>query len=212
MVATLAVLLAIAVIAGVWYGTASRRRRIAVEGMIQTAKLLESTTDTSGQAPAASPATSPLIDTLTNLGTRQLLERDLAVYGGQVARYGLHVCIALIDINDFKRFNDLYGQARGNEVLVALAERINSRSRSGDTIYRMGGDEFICVLPEQTLESGARVVERMKRSIAELAIPFDGAPGGIVSVSTGLAILDAEHLKASDELLKEAEAALLQSR
>jgi len=108
MVATLAVLLAIAVIAGVWYGTASRRRRIAVEGMIQTAKLLESTTDTSGQAPAASPATSPLIDTLTNLGTRQLLERDLAVYGGQVARYGLHVCIALIDINDFKRFNDLY--------------------------------------------------------------------------------------------------------
>ena len=80
------------------------------------------------------------------------------------------------------------------------------------SIYRMGGDEFICVLPEQTLESGARVVERMKRSIAELAIPFDGAPGGIVSVSTGLAILDAEHLKASDELLKEAEAALLQSR
>lgn len=212
MVATLAVLLAIAVIAGVWYGTSSRRRRIAVEGMVQTARLLDSSSDTSGEVPAASPATNPLIDTLTNLGTRQLLERDLAVYGGQVARYGLHVCIALIDINDFNRFNDLYGQARGNDILATVAERINSRSRSGDSIYRMGGDEFICVLPEQTLETGARVVERMKRSIEELAIPFDGAPGGIVSVSTGLAILDAEHLKPSDEILKEAEAALLQSR
>jgi diguanylate cyclase (GGDEF)-like protein len=212
MVALLAVLLAIAVIAGVWYGTASRRRRIAVEGMVQTAKLLDSTSDAPGLAPAASPANNPLIDTLTSLGTRQLLERDLAVYGGQVARYGLHVCVALIDINDFKQFNDRYGMTRGNEILAAVAERINSRSRSGDSIYRLGGDEFVCVLPEQTLETGAKVVERMKRSIEELAIPFDGAPGGIVSVSTGLAILDAEHLKASDELLKEAEAALLQSR
>jgi diguanylate cyclase (GGDEF)-like protein len=212
MVALLAVLLAIAVIAGVWYGTASRRRRIAVEGMVQTAKLLEASSDASGAAPTATPASNPLTDSLTNLGNRQLLERDLAVYGGQVARYGLHVCVALIDIDDFKRFNDRYGHQRGNEILLAVAERITSRSRSGDSIYRLGGDEFLCLLPEQTLETGAKVVERMKRSIEELAIAFEGAPGGIVSVSTGLAILDAEHLKASDELLQEAEAALTASR
>jgi GGDEF domain-containing protein len=52
----------------------------------------------------------------------------------------------------------------------------------------------------------------MKRSIQELAIPFEGSPSGIVTVSTGLALLDAEHLKTSGELLKEAGAALLQSR
>jgi two-component system cell cycle response regulator len=210
MVAFLIVLLVIVVLGSVAYGTQSRRRRIAVEGMAQTAILLEAATDS--PVVMASITTHPLTDALTNLGTRPLLERDLAVYGGQVARYGLHVCVALIDIDDFKRFNDQFGMARGDEILVAVAERIASRSRSGDSIYRLGGDEFICLLPEQTLETGAKVVERMKRSIEELAIPFRGSAGGIVTVSAGLAILDAEHLKASDELLREAEAALLQSQ
>ena len=85
----------------------------------------------------------------------------------------------------------------GNAIIATIAERIASRSRSGDSVYRFGGDEFVCLLPEQTLETGAKAVERMKRSIEELAIPFEGAPTGIVSVSAGLALLDAEHLNAS---------------
>jgi two-component system cell cycle response regulator len=160
----------------------------------------------------ATITTHPLTDALTNLGTRPLLERDLAIYGGQVARYGVHVCVALFDIDGFKKFNDQYGMTRGDETLVAIAERIASRSRSGDSIYRLGGDEFVCLLPEQTLETGAKVVERMKRSVEELAIAFEGAPNGIVTVSAGLAVLDAEHQMAFDELLKEAEADLLQFR
>jgi diguanylate cyclase (GGDEF)-like protein/PAS domain S-box-containing protein len=153
-----------------------------------------------------------LTDPLTSLGNRQLLEKDLAVYEGQVARYGLRSCIALIDIDDFKRFNERYGRDKGDEVIVAIAERLASRSRSGDAVYRIGGDEFICLLPEQTLETGAIAVERMRRSIAELAIPDEDSPTGLLSVSTGLALLDAEHLKASGELLKDAEAALFKTR
>jgi diguanylate cyclase (GGDEF)-like protein/PAS domain S-box-containing protein len=156
--------------------------------------------------------TITLTDPLTSLGNRQLLEKDLAVYEGQVARYGLRSCIALIDIDDFKRFNERYGREKGDEVIVAIAERLASRSRSGDAVYRIGGDEFICLLPEQTLETGAIAVERMRRSIAELAIPDEDSPSGLLSVSTGLALLDSEHLKASAELLKDAEAALFKTR
>jgi diguanylate cyclase (GGDEF)-like protein/PAS domain S-box-containing protein len=157
-------------------------------------------------------STTPLTDPLTSLGNRQLLEKDLAIYEGQVARYGLRSCIALIDIDNFKRFNDRYGRERGDEVIVAIAERLASRSRSGDAVYRVGGDEFICLLPEQTLETGAIAVNRMRRSIAELAIPDEDSPTGVLTVSTGMALLDAEHLKASGELMKDAEDSLSRTR
>lgn len=153
-----------------------------------------------------------LTDPLTSLGNRQLLEKDLGVYEGQVARYGLRSCIALIDIDDLNGFNDTYGREAGDEAIIAVAERLASRSRSGDSVYRVGGDEFICLLPEQTLETGAIAVNRMCRSIEELAIPHAGSPTGFLSVSTGLALLDAEHLKATGELLKDAEAALFLSQ
>jgi diguanylate cyclase (GGDEF)-like protein/PAS domain S-box-containing protein len=157
-------------------------------------------------------SSTPLTDPLTSLGNRQLLEKDLAIYEGQVARYGLRSCIALIDVDNFKRFNDRYGREKGDEVIVAIAQRLASRSRSGDAVYRVGGDEFICLLPEQTLETGAIAVNRMCRSIEELAIPDEDSPTGVLSVSTGLALLDAEHLKATAELLKDAQISLDQGR
>ncbi len=153
-----------------------------------------------------------LTDPLTSLGNRQLLEKDLAVYEGQVARYGLRSCVALIDIDEFKSFNDHYGRQAGDDVIVAIAERLASTSRSGDAVYRVGGDEFICLLPEQSLETGALAVNRMRRNIEQMAIPHEGSPSGILTVSAGLALLDAEHLKAAAELLKDAEAALYHAR
>ena len=162
----------------------------------------------SNEAVEGGPATVSLPDPLTSLGNRQLLEKDLGVYEGQVARYGLRSCIALLDIDDLKGFNVRYGRAAGDEAIVAIADRLASRSRSGDSVYRVGGDEVICLLPEQTLATGAVAVNRMSRSIQELAIPHEGSPTGFLTVSTGLALLDAEHLKAAGELLKDAEADL----
>jgi diguanylate cyclase (GGDEF)-like protein/PAS domain S-box-containing protein len=157
-------------------------------------------------------AATVLIDPLTSLGNRQLLEKDLAIYEGQVARYGLRSCVALIDIDNFKRFNERYGREKGDEVIVAIAEQLTSHSRSGDAIYRVGGDEFICLLPDQTLETGAVAVARIRRNIAELAIPDEDSPTGFLTVSAGLALLDVEHLKASAELLKDAESSLFRTR
>jgi len=220
MVDFLAVLLIPVIIAGVWYGVAARSRRLDAEALVaardrEIAQLLD-------RSPAASapgdviteeqPAGISFTDPLTSLGTLQLLEKDLATYEGQVARYGLKSCIALIDIDDFKEFNARHGRDTGNAVIVTIAQRLASRSRSGDSVYRIGGDEFICLLPEQTLDTGAIAVERMKRSIDELAIPFDGSPTGFVTVSAGIALLDAQHLKTWPELLKDAETALAQAR
>ena len=220
MVDFLAVLLIPVIIAGVWYGVAARSRRLEAEALVaardrEIAQLLDKSyvpsvlgDDVKTEEPAAISFTDPL----TSPGTLQLLEKDLATYEGQVARYGLKSCIALIDIDNFKDFNERHGHDTGNAVIVTIAQRLASRSRSGDSVYRIGGDEFICLLPEQTLDTGAIAVERMKRSIDELAIPFDGSMTGFVTVSAGIALLDAQHLKTWPELLKDAEAALAQAR
>jgi diguanylate cyclase (GGDEF)-like protein len=220
MVDFLAVLLIPVIIAGVWYGVAARSRRLDAEALVaardrEIAQLLESAGDTSDHVEAhleGQPAAISFTDPLTSLGTLQLLEKDLAVYEGQVARYGLKSCIALIDIDNFKEFNQRHGRDTGNAVIVTIAQRLASRSRSGDSVYRIGGDEFICLLPEQTLDTGAIAVERMRRSVEELAIPFDGSPTGYVTVSAGIALLDAQHLKTWPELLKDAETALAQAK
>src|ERR1700678_3977931 len=220
MVDFLAVLLIPVIIAGVWYGVAARSRRLDAEALVaardrEIAQLLDKSSEPSGHGDDVSteePATISFTDPLTSLGTLQLLEKDLATYEGQVARYGLKSCIALIDIDNFKEFNDRHGRDTGNAVIVTIAQRLASRSRSGDSVYRIGGDEVICLLPEQTLDTGAIAVERMKRSIDELAIPFDGSPSGFVTVSAGIALLDAQHLKTWPELLKDAETALAHAR
>jgi diguanylate cyclase (GGDEF)-like protein len=220
MVDFLAVLLIPVVIAGVWYGVAARSRRLDAEALVaardrEIAQLLEKSSESSAHDDVANeeqPSAISFTDPLTSLGTLQLLEKDLATYEGQVARYGLKSCIALIDIDNFKEFNERHGRDTGNAVIVVIAQRLASRSRSGDSVYRIGGDEFICLLPEQTLDTGAIAVERMKRSIDELAIPFDGSPSGFVTVSAGMALLDAQHLKTWPELLKDAETALAHAR
>jgi diguanylate cyclase (GGDEF)-like protein len=221
MVDFLAVLLIPVVIAGVWYGVAARSRRLDAEALVaardrEIARLIEQSPESSPPGDdmntEGQPAAISFTDPLTSLGTLQLLEKDLATYEGQVARYGLKSCIALIDIDNLKEFNERHGRDTGNAVIVLIAQRLASRSRSGDSVYRIGGDEFICLLPEQTLDTGAIAVERMKRSIDELAIPFDGSLSGFVTVSAGIALLDAQHLKTWPELLKDAEAALAQAR
>jgi diguanylate cyclase (GGDEF)-like protein len=221
MVDFLAVLLVPVIIAGVWYGVAARSRRLDAEALVaardrEIAQLLDKSPDTAAHDDVVrseeQPAAISFTDPLTSLGTLQLLEKDLATYEGQVTRYGLKSCIALIDIDNFKEFNARHGRDTGNAVIVTIAQRLASRSRSGDSVYRIGGDEFICLLPEQTLDTGAIAVDRMKSSIDELAIPFDGSPTGFVTVSAGIALLDAQHLKTWPELLKDAESALAQAR
>lgn len=151
---------------------------------------------------------TPLTDSLTSLGNRQLLEKDLAVYEGQVVRYGLRICIALIHVNDFETFVERYGRTASDRAIVALAERLANGSRLGDAVYRVDENEFVCLLPEQSVETGALAVNRMIQSFGQLEIPHEDTPSGLLRVSAGLVLLDAEHVKPAAELLADAKAAL----
>jgi two-component system cell cycle response regulator len=153
------------------------------------------------------------LDPLTGLGNRLRLREDLETLGARVERYGHTYCALLCDIDFFKPYNDSYGHLAGDEVLERLARLISENLRAGDMAYRYGGEEFLIILPEQSLESATVAAERLRRSVEELVIPHEAkTPPGVVTISVGLAALPAGKSKPIDEMLKEADAALYDAK
>ena len=127
-------------------------------------------------------------DAPTGLGNRLRLAEDLEALCGRVARYGHVYCVALFDIDNFKGYNDGLGHLSGDEALRAVARALHQGIRSGDAVYRYGGEEFLVLLPEQTLETAVLAAERLRAAVEALAIPHPA--GGVVTVSAGVAGLD----------------------
>lgn len=150
-------------------------------------------------------------DPLTGLGNRRLLDEDLDVVGDRMRRYGHRYAVAMLDIDHFKAYNDEFGHQRGDQVLQSVARALHATSRVGDSYYRYGGEEFLCLYPEQTASGASAAVERMRAIVAELALPrrTTGGPD-VVTVSAGIAEIDTERcdpheaIAAADRALYEA--------
>jgi two-component system, cell cycle response regulator len=151
-------------------------------------------------------------DALTDSGNRRALEEDLELLEARVARYGHRYCMALLDVDHFKSYNDTYGHQAGDQVLRMVAGQLHEQIRGRDELYRYGGDEFLCIFPEQSLERGTVALERMRRGVEGLAILHAGNPPLVVTISGGLAMLDAGHHRSVAEVLKEADEALYRAK
>jgi two-component system cell cycle response regulator len=151
-------------------------------------------------------------DALTGLGNRRALKDDLELLEARVARYGHRYCMALIDVDYFKSFNDAYGHQAGDHALQAVAGQLKAEARSGDLLYRYGGEEFLCIFPEQTTESGGLAVERMRAGVQHLAVPHADNPRGVLTVSAGLAMLHPDNSRSASAVLKEADDSLYRAK
>jgi two-component system, cell cycle response regulator len=153
-------------------------------------------------------------DPLTRLGNRLQLQEDLEALSTQAERYSHSYCAILCDIDYFKPYNDTYGHLAGDEVLKKVAEMISENLRAGDTAYRYGGEEFLIILPGQSLKSARIAGERLRRSIEDLGIAHETKrPPGVVTVSVGIAALPpGEGKKNVETLLKEADTALYEAK
>jgi two-component system cell cycle response regulator len=151
-------------------------------------------------------------DPLTSLRNRRALSEDLVDLEARASRYGHRYCMAVIDIDYFKTYNDNYGHLAGDEALQLVSARLTELLRSGDSLYRYGGEEFLCILPEQSLESGCQAIERMRSGIEELAVAHVGNPVGVMTISGGVAMLDAARRRTANQVLKEADEAMYRAK
>ncbi len=138
-------------------------------------------------------------DALTGLPNRRVLSEQLDQEMARARRSGAGLCLAVIDVDHFKAYNDSRGHLAGDELLRASAIAWDGALRGGDTIARFGGEEFVVVLPETELGEAEEIVERLR------AVTAAG-----VTCSAGLARWD--FLESAAELVGRADSALYRAK
>jgi diguanylate cyclase (GGDEF)-like protein len=105
-------------------------------------------------------------DSLTGLANRRMFEDILAKETSRALRNNQPISIIVIDIDGFKKVNDVYGHQKGDDVLAVVSKMLHKSVRESDTLARWGGDEFIILLPQDGLDSCKAVAERIRRTFA----------------------------------------------
>jgi len=128
------------------------------------------------------------LDPLTGIPNRRSFDDHLQIGWTRAVRAGTSLGIIMIDVDHFKEYNDSEGHIAGDLCLSKIAQACaSSMKRNGDFLARYGGEEFGGILVTQTDDDIAVVAERMRTTVAELAIPHPTNPGGIVTISLGVA-------------------------
>lgn len=149
-------------------------------------------------------------DAATGLANRTLFSDRLQQALAQARRYRRRVAVLFVDINNFKNINDTYGHDTGDSVLQMVAKRLQGRVRGTDTVSRMGGDEFVCLLTEVKEKAAiAQIADSLNGAISEPS-SFNGVDI-IVKVSIGVAIGPQDGVTA-DTLIKNADSAMYQAK
>ncbi|MBU2091371.1 MAG: PleD family two-component system response regulator [Alphaproteobacteria bacterium] len=154
-----------------------------------------------------------LTDSLTGLYNRRYLFSHLK---GLTTRSGdakKAMSILLMDLDHFKRVNDTYGHAVGDDVLREIATRIMGNVRNFDLVARLGGEEFVVVMPDADREVALRVAERLRRKIADAPFNRMDKVGETLDLSVSIGIADnADTSSDPTELLRRADQALYQAK
>lgn len=146
-------------------------------------------------------------DPLTGLFNRRYLEETLARELHRVQRSNTTLCVAMMDVDHFKTFNDAYGHEAGDEVLRALGDVFRDGLRKSDIPCRFGGEEFTLILPDASLDNARMRVETVCRAFKALQIRSSGRLLPPSTVSAGIAIAPF-HGSTVDSILRVADGAL----
>lgn len=156
--------------------------------------------------------TLAMTDSLTNLRNRRYFmhtaqrELDLA------QRHQLPLALLILDIDHFKRVNDLHGHDMGDQVLVEVARRCEKVLRTTDVLARWGGEEFVVLLPNTPLEQAHQLAERMRESVAYSAQLYASDDAVRVTISIGVAATATGQPTTLDLLVQAADRALFDAK
>jgi diguanylate cyclase (GGDEF)-like protein len=170
-------------------------------------------------------------DSKTGLLNAATWEREAMAEVSRAVRTGSPLAVAILDLDRFKQINDTYGHLLGDTVLRNIADTMTRSLRDYDLAGRFGGEEFVMLLPQTRAVDALRIAERIRAHIARMPVYADGAGGGgtagvgaagagsdgagervTVTVSIGVAALDAGSRRELTELLAAADAALYRAK
>ncbi len=138
-------------------------------------------------------------DPLTGLFNQRIFWELLEYEVGRATRHDSPFVLCVIDLDDFKRVNDTYGHALGDDYLKAMSDLLMDEIRLGDILARYGGDEFVLILPETEIDGALSFVDRLRRRSAAFRLdPGEGRPPLEASVSVGLAAFPDHAQNAQD--------------
>ena len=150
-------------------------------------------------------------DGLTGLHNRRYLEESLSREESRARRSGRSLGVMMIDIDNFKRFNDTFGHAAGDAVLRAMGQYLQMAARGEDIMCRFGGEEFVLVMSEASHTTVLHRAESLRHGAQELGIDYDGRLVGPVTVSIGVGIFP-DHGNSVEAALRVADAAMYKAK
>ena len=183
--------------------------RTDVTAMVRTRQDLEAAAAALQQANAQLEELSTT-DALTGLANRRRFDVRLAEEVQRAHRHGTELALLMVDIDHFKRYNDLLGHPQGDIALQAVAAVLAQQARRpGEIVARYGGEEFALLLPQASQPSATTVAERCHGAIAMLALPHSASPTAAhVTLSIGLAMLKVREREDSAAFVRRTDAVL----
>ncbi len=153
-----------------------------------------------------------ITDSLTKLFSRAYFERHLESELERAKRISSSISVALIDVDEFKKFNDLYGHLVGDRVLMDVAKLIKENIRTMDVACRFGGDEFAILFPDADPDQAKIVIDRIKKSLKDYKIKKDGLYVKIpITLSAGISCFPLDS-KDAHSLIQNADKALYRAK
>ena len=153
--------------------------------------------------------TDTLSDALTGVANRRAFEYELQRRLAEWNRRGTPLSLTFIDVDHFKKFNDMYGHRAGDAVLCGVAHRLRQTIRETDLVVRYGGEEFAIVMPDTTLTVAKEVAERARIAVEDSRFKFEGMTLRL-TVSVGVAQIMQDE--AGQSLIERADGALYTSK
>lgn len=154
------------------------------------------------------------VDVLTGLYNRMHFQEQLQQVWQRAEHDHDDVSIVMVDVDHFKKYNDRYGHPAGDRCLARVGEAlVASVRRPADVVARFGGEEFIVLLPQTGAPMARQVAERIRRAVESQALVHEGSDtAGVVTVSVGVATLQAGGRAGATELISAADAALYRAK
>lgn len=165
------------------------------------------------QAKNATLARLARTDALTGLHNRRHFDERLAAETARAAREGRCVSLVMIDVDFFKRYNDAYGHAAGDDCLRKVAAALRTAvHRPADMAVRFGGEELAILLPGTGRDGALQVAEAARAAVAALFMPHQGNSARIVTISAGVASVSPASVDEARALIEAADGALYRAK